>query len=87
MGIISWLVVGLVAGWLTGKIMGGPGKGALMDIIIGLVGALAGGFVVGLFGLRPEGGLIYTILVAVLGAVVLTWLYRKMTSRSASPSR
>ena len=83
MGIISWLVVGLIAGWLTGKIVGGPGKGALMDIIIGLVGALAGGFIVGLFGLRPEGGLIYTIIVAVIGAVILTLIYRKVTSRTA----
>lgn len=83
MGIISWLVVGLVAGWLTGKIMGGPGKGVLMDIVVGLVGAVAGGFIVGLLGLRPDGGLIYTIIVAVLGAVVLTWLFRKMTSKAS----
>lgn len=83
MGLISWLVVGLIAGWLTGKIMGGPGEGVLMDIIIGLVGALAGGFIVGLFGLRPEGGLIYTIIVAVVGAVILTWLYRKVVARPA----
>ena len=75
--------MGLIAGWLTGKIMGGPGKGALMDIMIGLVGALAGGFIVGLFGLRPEGGLIYTIIVAVIGAVILTWIYRKVTSLTA----
>jgi len=51
-----------------------------MDIIIGLVGALAGGFVMGLFGFRPEGGLIYTIIVAVIGAVALTWIYRKLTA-------
>ena len=40
MGIIWWLIVGLIAGWLTGKVMGGSGKGALMDIIVGLVGAI-----------------------------------------------
>lgn len=80
MGIIWWLIVGLIAGWLTGKIMGGPGKGALMDIIIGLVGALVGGFVMRLLGFSGEGGMIYTILVAVLGAVILTWIYRKMTA-------
>ena len=83
MGIISWLIVGLIAGWMTGKIMGGPSKGVLMDIIVGLVGALAGGFIVGLVGLRPEGGLVYTIIVAVFGAVVLTWIYRKLTTRTA----
>jgi uncharacterized membrane protein YeaQ/YmgE (transglycosylase-associated protein family) len=84
MGIIAWLVVGLIAGWLTGKIMGGGGRGVVMDIVIGLIGALAGGFIVSLFGLRPEGGLIYTIIVAVFGAVILTWIYRKVTARTAA---
>ena len=49
-----------------------------MDIIIGLVGALAGGFLMSLLGFRAEGGLIYTIIVAVIGAVLLTWIYRKI---------
>lgn len=80
MGVISWIIVGLVAGWLTGKIEGSPGKGALMDIIIGLLGALVGGFAMSLLGFSPEGGLIYTIVVAVIGAVLLTWIYRKMTA-------
>jgi uncharacterized membrane protein YeaQ/YmgE (transglycosylase-associated protein family) len=79
-GVISWIIVGLVAGWLTGKIEGSPGKGALMDIIIGLLGALVGGFAMSLLGFSPEGGLIYTIVVAVIGAVLLTWIYRKMTA-------
>jgi uncharacterized membrane protein YeaQ/YmgE (transglycosylase-associated protein family) len=80
MGIISWIIIGLIAGWLTGKIMGGSGKGALMDIIVGLIGALVGGFLMQLVGFSPEGGYIYTILVATLGAVILTWLYRKLTA-------
>jgi uncharacterized membrane protein YeaQ/YmgE (transglycosylase-associated protein family) len=54
-----------------------------MDIINGLVGALAGGFLMGLLGFRPEGGLIYTIFVAVIGAVILTWLYRKIVHKTA----
>ena len=83
MGIIWWLIVGLIAGWLTGKIMGGPGKGALMDIIIGLIGALVGGFLMQLLGFAGEGGMIYTIFVAVIGAVILTWIYRKMTVAKA----
>jgi uncharacterized membrane protein YeaQ/YmgE (transglycosylase-associated protein family) len=83
MGVIWWLIVGLIAGWLTGKIMGSPGKGALMDIIIGLIGALAGGFLMRLLGFRGEGGMIYTILVAVLGAVILTWIFRKFATKTA----
>ena len=80
MGVISWIIVGLVAGWITGKIEGSPGRGALMDIIVGLLGALVGGFAMSLLGFSPEGGLIYTIVVAVIGAVLLTWIYRKMTA-------
>ena len=83
MHIIWWLIVGLIAGWITGKIMGSSGQGALMDIIIGLVGALAGGFLMTLLGFRPEGGLIYTIFVAVIGAVILTWIWRKISPAKA----
>jgi len=84
MNILWWLIVGLVAGWLTGRIMGG-GHGFLMDIIIGLIGAMAGGFIMNLLGFSSQGGMIYTILVALLGAVVLTWIYRKVagTRRTA----
>jgi uncharacterized membrane protein YeaQ/YmgE (transglycosylase-associated protein family) len=76
--VIWWIIVGLIAGWLTGRIEGSPGKGALMDIIIGLLGALVGGFLMSFVGFRPEGGLIYTVIVAVIGAVLLTWVYRKV---------
>ena len=79
MGFLAWIVVGLVAGWATGRIMGGPGKGFLMDIIIGLIGALVGGFLMSLLGFRAEGGIVYTTLVAIGGAVLLTWVYRKAT--------
>jgi uncharacterized membrane protein YeaQ/YmgE (transglycosylase-associated protein family) len=82
-GVIWWIIVGLIAGWLTGKIEGSPGKGALMDIIIGLVGALVGGFAMSLLGFRREGGLIYTVVVAVIGAVLLTWIYRQVTAARA----
>jgi uncharacterized membrane protein YeaQ/YmgE (transglycosylase-associated protein family) len=82
MHVIWWMVVGLIAGWLTGRIMGSR-EGFLMDIIIGLIGALAGGFLMSLLGFKPEGGLIYTIIVAVIGAVILTWLYRKVSHKTA----
>jgi uncharacterized membrane protein YeaQ/YmgE (transglycosylase-associated protein family) len=83
MGIISWLVVGLVAGWLTGKIMGSHGKGVLMDIVIGLLGALFGGFLMSILGFSSQGGIVYTTLVALLGAIILTWVYRKLATRRA----
>jgi len=74
--ILWWIVVGLIAGWITGKIMKGSGYGAIMDIIIGIIGAVAGGFLMRTFGFAGEGGMIYTIIVAVIGAVILTLIFR-----------
>ena len=75
-----WIIVGLIAGWATGKIMGGK-YGVWMDIVIGLAGALAGGAIMSLIGFRGHGGFIYTILVATGGAVLLTWVYRVVMDR------
>ena len=80
-GILWWILVGLIAGWLTGKVMKGSGFGVFGDIGIGILGALAGGFIFRLLGLSGSGGLLYSILVAFLGAVILTWLFRLITGR------
>ena len=76
MFILWWIIVGLIAGWITGKIMKGSGYGALMDIVVGIVGAIGGGFLMRLLGFAGEGGMIYTIIVALIGAVILTWIVR-----------
>src|SRR3977135_233810 len=55
-GIIAWIIVGLIAGWLTGLVMKGGGYGIVGDLIVGLIGALIGGFIVGLF-IHGSGGL------------------------------
>ena len=79
-GFIWWILVGLIAGWLTGKIMSGSGYGPIMDIIIGIVGALLGGFIMShVFGAAASGGLIYSIIVALFGAIILTFLLRLIT--------
>jgi uncharacterized membrane protein YeaQ/YmgE (transglycosylase-associated protein family) len=75
-GIIWWILVGLIAGWLAGKAMKGGGFGVLMDIVIGMVGAVIGGWLFGTLGVFPGGGLIGSILVAFIGAVILLWLAR-----------
>ncbi len=62
MHILWWIIVGLVAGWLTGKIMKGAGYGAVGDIILGILGAVIGGFIMRSIGFAGQGGLIYTIL-------------------------
>src|SRR5208283_4430268 len=76
MFIIWWIIVGLIAGWITGKIMKGSGYGALMDIVVGIVGAIIGGVLMRMLGFVGEGGMIYTIIVAVIGAVILTLIIR-----------
>jgi uncharacterized membrane protein YeaQ/YmgE (transglycosylase-associated protein family) len=74
-GIIAWLIVGLVAGWLAGTVMRGGGFGILGDIVVGLIGAFIGGFVVGFIwtGLM---GFVGSIVVAFVGACILIMLLR-----------
>lgn len=81
MAILWWIVVGLIAGFITGKLMKGSGYGAIMDIVVGIVGAIVGGFVMRTLGFAGRGGMIYTIIVAVIGAVILTWLLRLITGK------
>ena len=77
MGIIAWLVVGLIAGWLAGMAMGGRGFGILGNIVVGVVGALLGGFVGGaLFGWDVTGFNLASVLVAFLGAVLFLLILR-----------
>ncbi len=84
MHLLWWIIVGLVAGWATGKIMRGSGYGPLMDIVIGMIGAVIGGWIMRALGFAGQGGMIYTIFVAILGAILLTALIRLITgSRGA----
>lgn len=80
--MLYWALVGLIAGWATGKIMKGGGYGVLMDIIIGILGAMIGGFVMRALGFAGRGGLIYTIAIAILGAVILTSVVRLATKKA-----
>jgi uncharacterized membrane protein YeaQ/YmgE (transglycosylase-associated protein family) len=76
---LLWLiVVGLIAGWAAGKIMGTGGYGPVIDILLGIGGAIVGGFLLRLIGLYSSGGLISEIVVAIIGAVFLIWLSRKL---------
>ncbi|MFZ0997980.1 MAG: GlsB/YeaQ/YmgE family stress response membrane protein [Candidatus Sulfotelmatobacter sp.] len=72
---VWWIIVGLIAGWAAGKIMKGGGYGAVMDIVLGIVGAVVGGWLLGALGIHA-GGLIGTIVVAIIGAMFLIWLSR-----------
>jgi uncharacterized membrane protein YeaQ/YmgE (transglycosylase-associated protein family) len=79
MFILWWIIVGIIAGWITGKIMSGGGYGVIMDMVIGIIGAVIGGFIMRSLGHAGSGGFIYTIVVAVAGAVLLTLLLRLVT--------
>lgn len=77
MDILTWLIVGLVAGVLASMVMGGTGYGLIGDIIIGIVGAFVGGWLFGKLGVStPFGGLAGTIFTAFIGAVVLLFVLR-----------
>jgi uncharacterized membrane protein YeaQ/YmgE (transglycosylase-associated protein family) len=73
--MITWIVVGLIAGWLAGQVMKGGGYGILVDIILGILGGIVGGWVFGMLGLS-WGGLIGRIVVSFVGAVILVWITR-----------
>jgi uncharacterized membrane protein YeaQ/YmgE (transglycosylase-associated protein family) len=79
MGILSWIILGLVAGWLAGMVMGG-GYGLLGDIVLGILGAIVGGFLSSaLLGIDVTGFNVTSILIAVLGAIVVIGLARALT--------
>ncbi len=85
MGCVSWLLVGLIAGWLAGVVMKGGGYGLIGDIIVGIIGAFVGGFLAGLVtgGDYITGLNLTTILVAFLGSVVLIAILRALSGRPA----
>jgi uncharacterized membrane protein YeaQ/YmgE (transglycosylase-associated protein family) len=74
--MIYWLVVGLIGGWLAGLVMKGGGYGIIVDILLGIVGGWLGGWLFGRLGIWPAGGMIGSIIVAFVGAVILVGITR-----------
>jgi uncharacterized membrane protein YeaQ/YmgE (transglycosylase-associated protein family) len=84
MGILAWIVVGLVAGWLASRVMKGRGSGLLGDLVLGVVGALLGGFLASALLKMPDavnGINVMSIIVAFVGAVILVALLRAVSGR------
>ena len=72
MSIIAWVVLGLIAGFISSKVMNGQGEGSILDIVLGVVGAVVGGFLFNLVGASGVDGFnIYSLLVATIGAIVV----------------
>jgi uncharacterized membrane protein YeaQ/YmgE (transglycosylase-associated protein family) len=78
MYLVWQVVIGILAGWLAGKIMRGRGYGILLDLLLGIVGSMLGGLVFGLLGLYAA-GLVGRLVVATVGAVLLVYLVRRLS--------
>jgi len=83
MSIIAWIVLGLISGFIASKVVNKTGEGVLLDILLGVVGAVVGGFLFGLVGARGVTGFnIWSMFVAVIGAVVILVIKHAITGRS-----
>ena len=86
MSVIGWIVLGLIAGFVGSKIVNKQGQGLVLDIILGILGAIVGGFLFSLVGAAGISGFnIYSMFVAVIGAVVVLWVYHAVFGRSRTP--
>jgi uncharacterized membrane protein YeaQ/YmgE (transglycosylase-associated protein family) len=85
MGVIAWIVVGLVAGFIGSKIVNKTGEGLVRDIVLGIIGAFVGGWIFTAMGESGVNGVnIYSIFVAVIGAIVVLVLYHAIFGRRAT---
>ncbi len=75
-GIIVWLIIGAIAGWLAGRLVKGGGFGLVGDIVVGIVGAVIGGWLAGTLGIHIGSGFISSVITAVIGAVILLVILR-----------
>lgn len=80
-GLIFWLIIGGIAGWLAGRLMRGAGFGMIGDIILGVVGGLIGGWCAGALGIHIGGGIIASLITATAGAVLLIFVVRLIRRR------
>ena len=86
MGIIAWIILGLIAGWIASKIMHGEGSGLVMNLVLGVVGAFVGGLIFqALGGAGVTGFNLWSLLVGVIGAIIVLWIYNALFARSRVP--
>lgn len=84
MSILSWIVLGLISGFIASKIVNAGGQGIVMDIILGIIGAIAGGWLFNIIGHVGVTGLnLYSVLVSVIGAVVVLLIYHAVVGKRA----
>lgn len=82
MSLLAWIMLGLVAGFIGSKVVNNTGQGPLVDILLGVVGAVVGGFLFNQFGEPGVSGLnLYSLIVAVVGAILVLWIYHAVVGR------
>ena len=85
MSIFGWVILGLVAGFIASRIVNAQGQGLMLDIVLGVVGAIVGGFLFSLLGTDGITGFnLYSMFVAIVGSVVVLWIYHALTGRRAA---
>jgi uncharacterized membrane protein YeaQ/YmgE (transglycosylase-associated protein family) len=83
MNFLVWIILGLIAGFIASKIVNKSGEGILLDIILGIIGAIVGGWLFSAFGAAPVTGLnLYSIIVAVIGAIIVLVIYHALFRRT-----
>jgi uncharacterized membrane protein YeaQ/YmgE (transglycosylase-associated protein family) len=84
MSIVAWLILGLIAGFIASKIVNRQGEGILVDIVLGIIGAVVGGLLFNAFGaIGVTGFNLYSMLVAIIGAIVVLVIYHALAGRRA----
>jgi len=84
MSIIAWIILGLIAGFIASKIVNKTGEGIILDIVLGVIGAVVGGWLFAQFGAAGVTGFnLYSMFVAVIGAIVVLVVYHLITGRRA----
>jgi len=85
MSIIGWIILGLIAGFIASKLVNQRGEGIILDIVLGIVGAIVGGWLFSFFGAAGVTGLnLYSMVVAIIGAVVVLVIYHAVVGRGAT---
>mgnify|MGYP001554286336 CR=1 FL=1 len=82
MSVIAWIILGLIAGFIGSKIVNKSGQGFLLDVALGVIGAVVGGIIFSFFGAGGVTGVnLYSLIVAVVGSVVVLWVYHQVAGR------
>ena len=85
MSIIGWIVFGIIAGFIASKIVNKSGQGIVIDLVLGIIGAVVGGWLFERFGYAGVGGFnLYSMFVAVIGAIIVLVVYHLATGRRAT---